>query len=76
MQELVLRLCRAQMGAALNAWREHCWERAAEREAEQRSLQAAVRRLCRARQAAVLAAWQRHASAKRAQRQLCVHAIR
>ncbi len=75
-QELVIRLCRNRMIAALHAWREFCQDMSAEREAERQSLQAAVRRLARARQAAVLRAWQLHAKAKSAQRQLCLHAIR
>jgi len=75
-QELVIRLYKSRMAAALNAWREHCEEISAQTYGERQRLQAAVRRLSRAKQGAVLAAWQLHAKAKSTQREQCRRAIR
>ena len=76
MQALVLSVCSRHTAAALHAWHQHCQDKAKQRQAEGRSLQAAVRRLAHAKQATIFAAWHVHARAQAAQRQLCMRTIR
>ena len=75
-QALVLSVCSRRTAAALHAWRQHCQDKAKQRQAEGQRLQAAVRRLAHAKQATMFVAWHVHARARAAQRQLCMRAIR